>query len=194
MNHDQSWVMGVLEPNVAYAAVAIDHLGFVLDTNSAADHLFDDNVFIKNKRLVASDPQARSALENLIQRLVATPVNDQRWGDPIVIRRDGRRPIIAKMLQVPAAAKDLFLGARALLAFFPLEPKPRPDAPLLCKAFGLTPAEARLAAALANGTSLEAAADELHISRETTRTQLKMVFAKTDTHRQSQLVALLSRI
>ena len=153
--------------------------------------MFDDNVFIKNKRLVASDPQARSALENLIQGLVATPVNDQRWGDPIVIRRDGRRPIIAKMLQVPAAAKDLFLGARA---FSPLEPKPRPDAPLLCKAFGLTPAEARLAAALANGTSLEAAADELHISRETTRTQLKMVFAKTDTHRQSQLVALLSRI
>ena len=38
------------------------------------------------------------------------------------------------------------------------------------------------------------AARELKISRETARNQLKSVFAKTDTHRQSELVALLLQV
>jgi hypothetical protein len=44
------------------------------------------------------------------------------------------------------------------------------------------------------GTSLEQAAQELNISTETARSQLKAVFAKTDTHRQSELVALLGSL
>ncbi|MGI8568738.1 MAG: helix-turn-helix transcriptional regulator, partial [Methylocella sp.] len=38
------------------------------------------------------------------------------------------------------------------------------------------------------------AARELNISRETARNQLKAVFAKTGTHRQSELVALLLQV
>ena len=38
------------------------------------------------------------------------------------------------------------------------------------------------------------AARELTITRETARNQLKSVFAKTDTHRQSELVALLMQV
>jgi DNA-binding CsgD family transcriptional regulator len=37
-------------------------------------------------------------------------------------------------------------------------------------------------------------ADELRISKETVRDQLKAIFLKTDTHRQSQLVALLVQL
>jgi DNA-binding NarL/FixJ family response regulator len=42
--------------------------------------------------------------------------------------------------------------------------------------------------------SVPAAAHELKISRETARNQLKSVFAKTDTHRQSELVALFLQV
>ena len=59
--------------------------------------------------------------------------------------------------------------------------------------FKLTNAEARLAAHLASGESIEAAAAKLAISPLTVRTQLKAIFTKTNTHRQSELVALLSR-
>jgi DNA-binding CsgD family transcriptional regulator len=38
------------------------------------------------------------------------------------------------------------------------------------------------------------AARELKIARETARNQLKAVFAKTNTHRQSELVALLMQV
>jgi DNA-binding CsgD family transcriptional regulator len=58
--------------------------------------------------------------------------------------------------------------------------------------FKFTPAEARLAAALAHGSTIEEAAGTLSISCETARHQLKTVFLKTNTHRQSQLAALLA--
>ncbi|MGO9234346.1 MAG: helix-turn-helix transcriptional regulator [Methylocella sp.] len=44
------------------------------------------------------------------------------------------------------------------------------------------------------GQSHHIAARELKISRATARNQLKSVFAKTDTHRQSELVALLLQV
>lgn len=60
--------------------------------------------------------------------------------------------------------------------------------------FGLTRAEARLAAALASGSALDDVARSIGISRETARAQLKAIFAKTKTNRQAELVALLARL
>jgi DNA-binding CsgD family transcriptional regulator len=57
--------------------------------------------------------------------------------------------------------------------------------------YGLTPAEARLAALLAADYSLEEAAEELGLAVGTVRTRLKSIFCKTDTHRQASLVRLL---
>jgi DNA-binding CsgD family transcriptional regulator len=75
-----------------------------------------------------------------------------------------------------------------------LGPKPGPPAAILAKTFRLTPAEAKVASVIARGASPEIAARELNISRETARNQLKSVFAKTDTHRQSELVALILQV
>jgi DNA-binding CsgD family transcriptional regulator len=47
---------------------------------------------------------------------------------------------------------------------------------------------------LKRGAPPDIAARELKISRETERNQLKSVFAKTDMHRQSELVALLFQV
>ena len=57
--------------------------------------------------------------------------------------------------------------------------------------YGLTCTEARLAAALAEGSSLEEAADAMGIKPNTARTHLKRIFAKTGTNRQGALVRLL---
>ena len=130
--HHRSWTRGVSKllndiHDVEDAIVVIDHSGFVLSANPSASHLFDDSVYVRNRRLKITDQQSR---------------------------------------------------------FVSIEPKPRPNASLLSKIFGLTFAEAKLAAALADGTSLDTAAEELDIARQTARSQLKIVFAKTDTHRQ----------
>ena len=134
---EQSWLTGILRlllgdtnglDAVRQAAVAIDHFGFVLDASPSAEAMFDDSLYVRNRRLMISDPQSRSSLDALIRRLIAMPAVEAIPDvHPIVIRRVGKRPIIAKVLAVPAAARNLFLGARAILNLVPVEPKARPD-------------------------------------------------------------------
>ncbi|MGD9670830.1 MAG: helix-turn-helix transcriptional regulator [Hyphomicrobiaceae bacterium] len=60
--------------------------------------------------------------------------------------------------------------------------------------FGLTPAEARLAQTLAEGISIKGYAAAAGVAVGTARVQLKSVFAKTNTSRQAELVALLAQL
>ena len=65
------------------------------------------------------------------------------------------------------------------------------QADVLKTRFGLSPAEARLAALLFAGASLQSCAKALGIKYETARSYLKSVFQKTGTHRQAELVLTL---
>jgi DNA-binding CsgD family transcriptional regulator len=58
----------------------------------------------------------------------------------------------------------------------------------LIELYGLTPAEARLMAALVDGERLEDYAERQQISINTARTQSKQVFAKTGHGRQADLI------
>ena len=77
--------------------------------------------------------------------------------------------------------------AALLLVHDPDRTVPLP-AERLCRVFGLTPAEAKLAAALAGGSTLGQYADRASIKIGTARWYLKQVLAKTGVHRQSELV------
>jgi DNA-binding CsgD family transcriptional regulator len=78
--------------------------------------------------------------------------------------------------------------------FVNLEAHRPPAANDLVQAFGLTQTEAKLAALMAEGRSLEDIAGQRQTSLTTVRSQFKAVFAKTGTHRQSELVALLAKL
>jgi len=56
--------------------------------------------------------------------------------------------------------------------------------------FQLTPAETALAIQLANGLSLEEAAEALNIRRNTARAHLRSIFSKTGVRRQTELVRI----
>jgi len=62
---------------------------------------------------------------------------------------------------------------------------------VLCEIYGLTSAETRLTAILADGKSLNEACEMLAITQNTARTHLKRIFSKTDTNRQTELVKLV---
>jgi DNA-binding CsgD family transcriptional regulator len=64
----------------------------------------------------------------------------------------------------------------------------------LQQTFHLTEAESRVAARLAAGSGVEDLAAQLNLTKDTIRNHLKAVFAKTNTHRQGELVALLSNL
>ncbi len=83
--------------------------------------------------------------------------------------------------------------AEAVIAVFVSDSNARVEAPQasLTQLFGLTPAESRLATALANGLSLDEASANLHISRNTARAHLRSIFSKTGVSQQTQLVSLI---
>jgi len=62
---------------------------------------------------------------------------------------------------------------------------------LLAGLFGLTPAEVKMAELLAAGHTVASASEVLGIQRETGRDRVKLILAKTETRRQSELMALL---
>jgi DNA-binding CsgD family transcriptional regulator len=154
--------------------------------------ILGENIRIQNNRLRLTDSDARGRLEGLIQAMTAESNSSEI--EPIVLKCDDELPVILRLMAISEPAQSLFRGASAILTFVRVRPRPRPAPALLSQIFGLTPAEARLTAAIAGGSTLIEAAKALSISWETARTQLKTVFLKTDTHRQSELVALLSRV
>jgi DNA-binding CsgD family transcriptional regulator/PAS domain-containing protein len=178
---------------ISQAAIAIDRSGTVIEANAAAENMFNEEVGIVSRRLLFADPVAKHSFDNFLERLqlasdLVLPT------ESIVMRRREKASLVIKVLAVEGAAREPFLGARALLLLTELAPKPAPSIDLLIKAYGLSPAEARLASRVASGISLEDIADELAIALATVRTQIKAVFAKTGTHRQGELVALLARL
>jgi len=85
-------------------------------------------------------------------------------------------------------------GAAAEAVLFvdtPPEASPAAEAELFQHAFQLTRAEARLAVHLMSGRSLTEAADTFGVSHNTVRSQLRVIFEKTQTRRQADLVRLL---
>jgi DNA-binding CsgD family transcriptional regulator len=173
-------------------AVVIDGNGRVLDANHCAAEMFDDDIWVHNHRLVVRNPFARTLLNQFINRLRIVSNLDECAVEPFAIRRDGKQPVVVRAVPIHSGTHGL--GARALLTLTPIGPREPASAALVAQAFALTPAEARLAVIIAQGATPERAAGVLGISRQTARNQLKAVFAKTGTHRQSELVALLSRL
>lgn len=175
-------------------ALALDRTGLVLDFNASAEQLFNRDVRVRNRCLELSDRLARSSFDTFIQRLRTASESAALPTAPIVVRRSPKRPLLLQILPVDGAARSPFFGARALLVFSDLHSEAGLSPKLLSHIFALSPAEARLAAVLADGLSPEQAARKLGIARATVRSQLKAVFSKTETHRQSELVAVLSRL
>ena len=95
-------------------------------------------------------------------------------------------------MPVKLAANDVFSGMAAILVVTPVVPAEVPAAEVLQGLFDLTPAEARVARGIAANETVEAIAKAFGLSEGTVRNQLKAVFAKTGTGRQTDLALLLS--
>ncbi len=175
-------------------AIALDQHGFIDEANAAAEAVFDNDFRIKDRRLFVRDPAARALLKDAIDQWRTLPRLNPLATDPIIVQRRDKMPVIVRIWPFDGAAHLPAQEVRALLTLNALGPKPGPPPAILAKTFRLTPAEAKLACVIARGASPGIAARELKISRETARNQLKSVFAKTDTHRQSELVALLLQV
>jgi DNA-binding CsgD family transcriptional regulator len=108
-------------------------------------------------------------------------------------RPSGRRSLmvlVSPLSKRPAFVFGAELAASMVIVTDPEQPS-LPDEEMIRELLDLTPAEARLARALVQGLDLQQAAARLRIGIGTARTRLKVIFEKTDTHGQADLVRLL---
>ncbi|WP_027165779.1 helix-turn-helix transcriptional regulator [Mesorhizobium sp. WSM3224] len=176
------------------AAILLDEEGRAKDLNVSAQKLIGEEFYLVRGRPATDDPSSNDR----VRRLLAGGLPGRRDGAPaaapVVISRSESPWLLAEVMPLSALGSDLFTAGCAVLLLTDLRSLERPDALRLRAAFGLTAAEARLAARLASGDGINAAAIALGISRETARTQLRAVFAKTNTHRQAELATLVARL
>ena len=180
--------------NAGCAAMLIDKYGRVTRVNRRAEDLFCSEFGIRNGRLWTA---ANSSLERLDRFMAEIEQAKSMAGPlpaPVIVARCGMPWLLIEVMPVTSASNDIFEGCRAILVVSDLTRPSITDAALLSVVFGLTSAEARLAAAICEGHDLHAAAANFGVSRQTVRSQLKAVFAKTGSRRQAELVARAAQI
>ena len=169
------------------ATVIVGGDGLIVDANAAAEALLKAGNGVRRNRgrLWFDDARHRAALAALLDQ------PDPRAG-PIRIKVERQDmpalAIVARPMPVPALGS----GKGAIALFMAATgDEPRIEAQAIRELYGLTPAEARLAAELSGGRSLPGAAAKLAITHNTARVHLRSIFAKTGARRQSHLVSLL---
>jgi DNA-binding CsgD family transcriptional regulator len=105
---------------------------------------------------------------------------------------EGHPALIVHLLPITGAAHDIFAAAKSLMLVTDVTAPEAPTQELLAGLFDLTPAEARVARALASGLPLDRVAAEFGLSVQTIRNQLAAVFHKTGTSRQVELLRLIA--
>jgi len=180
------------------ATVAVDRNGLILFANHLAEVLLreGEGLGVVQGRLVSSDLRVGARLAFMIQGVADTAAGRaaaSAGGGIAIHRSEGRLPL--SILVAPFGPRIAGVGAPlpAALIFIRDPEILSVVAAILPDLYGLTPAQAAVAAKLADGLTQADVAASLRISLHTARDHLKAIFAKTGTSHQSQLVALLLR-
>jgi DNA-binding CsgD family transcriptional regulator len=159
-------------------------------------------LFAKDEILCCRESKASAELHGAFDALQLAELTGNLKGTP---RRIALRLAAGKMrddhllcsiwAMQPATSMSAFGPMPvALLTIAPPTSNNFADPIFIGSMFDFTPAEAKIAIALLEGGDLRSIAAAQHISVETVRTQLKSIFAKTNTSRQADLIALLMRV
>lgn len=150
-------------------------------------------------RLVAVGqlPPTKKAFERALGDAVA-PLREARgkhFSQGVVLQdRLGRASCVmhaSPLTEAQGLASAGGTRANAIVLLHELSGGGRLDMLVLCRLFGMTPAEARAASQVLEGGSIIEMAQRLNVSANTLKTQLKAVYAKTNTARQVDLLKLL---
>ncbi|WP_198411757.1 response regulator [Microvirga flavescens] len=196
----------LLETAIQGTRTAIESMARVLDGLSSGLIVLDENsqvqfmnrtaqLIVEEKDgLILAAGQLRTTLQKATRTLRQT-IHDvlerSEQSGVVTVSKEFGRPLL---LQIFPLAGGSAQGPMEV-AVFVLDPERRPplDQKVVAQMYGLTPAEARLATAIADGKRLEEISDAFQVSQTTISFHLQNLFRKTQTSRQTDLVALLIR-
>lgn len=132
-------------------------------------------------RVRLCDPGAQAVLQAMLDRRAGGASGD--------VHTDARLGI--RLIRVGGtAAAQYFAGPMVAILIGDAAGRPVIDASQLARLYSLTPAELRVVSAIVAGDGITRIAEAAGVSRETVRSQLKSVYAKTGTHSQADIVRL----
>ncbi|MGK7865829.1 helix-turn-helix transcriptional regulator [Falsiroseomonas sp. E2-1-a20] len=183
--------------------VLLDRQRQIVATNPAVEAMAaqgDGLSLVSDGGLSSQDAPARQALARAVGSALAAIGGKVRMmpdaASVALPRRSGAQPWLVQALPLrrleAPGMPDGFTGVMLLVTDDTARPRPR--APLLRQAFGLSPAEASLAAALGAGKTVAQHAAARRIAVDTVRGQLLAIRRKTGSRSLAELTALLGRL
>lgn len=162
----------------------------VLQLSAAAQACLDrrDGLGFRGGRLDISDPTRSSAVRSAVSATIDR--RDVPCSAFLIPRRSGPP---CRLLVLPAGS-HCDHGALIVLDDPHAAPPARSISDVLTQLYGLSKAEAELCARLAEDRTLDDIAALRGVTKETLRTQLRSIFGKTGTSRQSALVRLVATL
>jgi len=144
-------------------------------------------------RLSTGQPEQDQRLQQMITAAAQFGARDLGPVGSFEVARSSDKGALGVMVFAAGGQPSALMEPDGCAAIYLSDPHLRIETaePVLRGLYGLTQAEARLAAQLVRGQTLEQVASQQGVSLNTLRTHLKRVFAKTGTARQADLVSLL---
>jgi DNA-binding CsgD family transcriptional regulator len=179
---------------LSHAVLFLSRSGAILSTNRVADEILRarDGLSAERGELRGATTEATSQLRLVLAAAVKR--DPAKAGDAVTLslpRPSQKRSLSVVVAPLPMHRRALVVDD-ARVVMFVADPDRTlaidPDA-VRCL-LHLTPAEAHLTCCVTAGMSLDEAATHLGLQRETVRSRLKVIFQKTGTHRQADLVRL----
>jgi DNA-binding CsgD family transcriptional regulator len=193
--HSRKWrsIVAVQALDQLTAGVIVtDSCAEVVEMNRAAESIvqLEDGLLIRNDRLCGRRAFETGKVTKLIAGATVEGRSAASAGRMLIGRCDG---LPAYVLSVAPLRIGLAVDNQRLAMVVIVDPAGHsPSAMDLAEFFGLSPAEARLAAALLTGKRLARIAADSGIRITTVRTQLGSILRKVGAERQSDLIRILS--
>jgi len=173
-----------------------DTSGHVVYMNDAGRRLADarNAVRIENATLVPVDRATRRKFSELLQRTTVSGEGHARKGVTISLPDTRSKGLVATMVPLTKSElSDLCGAASASTAVFVQDPEKVTNfaAKAIADLYGLTHSELGVLQNLTASRSVKQLSKLVGVSESTTKTHLQHIFAKTGTHKQSELIELL---
>ena len=173
-------------------AALIGGRGQVTATNPSFEPLLGQVIIRAGDKIALEDDRANSLLQKSLSELAQDRIHDTR--SIPVPGRDDNPAFIIHVLPIRRQARDIFSRAQAMLVVTTSDRSLRIEASLLCELYDLTRTEAAVANRLLEGLSINEIVAERGVKRETVRTQVKQVLAKTGCQSQADFIRRLASL
>lgn len=188
---DQQLQMVFNALSLAGIAIALlDSCGIITLANEQFAALLPCLPCVGSGRRRLADRAANSLIAEALKAFAVASANTSPRAIPMR-GSDGRLVAVGHVMPINSMANGA-KAAGAILIAHRAGPCEAPSAALLQRVFGLSPAEARVARGIVEGRTVASMAVAFGVSRETVRSQLKRVLAKSGADRQVDLAVLLS--